>query len=156
LVEAYTQAAHRLGELVSASEPVRKGKKDPWAEELLSKLDEIEMRNGHPPISQRVREEALGISADMMEASGMVTEEVATIRLLLRNVYRRAMQGIETREYLRLLDLYGLGCVWLARLLRIGGCDNNEKLVRYLQNSIDEAIRQVNRELRGDRINNGG
>ena len=146
LVEVYSQAAHRLGDLVSTGEPAQKRKKDPWAEEMLSKLDEIEMRNGRPPISPRVREEALGISSDMLEVTGMLTEEVATIRLLLRDLNRRAMQGIEMREYLRLVDLYGLGCVRLARLLRIGGCDENERLKRYLQAGLDKAIRDVRRE----------
>jgi hypothetical protein len=147
LVEAYSQAAHRLGNLVSTSEPWRERKEDPWAEELLSKLDEIEARNGRPPVSQQMRKNALGISSDEMEARGMVTEEIATIRLLLRNVYRRAMQGIDTREYLRLVHLYGLGCVRLARLLRIGGNDENGQLERYLQSLIDKALRHLTREL---------
>lgn len=151
LTEAYSQAAQRLGSLVSAGEPVKNGKEDPWAEELLSKLDEIEMRNGRPPVSQQIRANALGLSTEAMEASGMVTEEIATIRLLLRNAYRRAMQGIETREYLRLVDLYGLGCVRLARMLKIGGCDENGRLERYLQNMIDEAIRELRREWGLDR-----
>jgi hypothetical protein len=81
----------------------------------------------------------------------MVTEEIATIRLLLRNAYRRAMQRIETREYLRLVDLYSLGCVRLARMLKIGGCDENGRLERYLQNMIDEAIRELHREWGLDR-----
>jgi hypothetical protein len=124
---------------------------DPWAEEFLSKLDEIEVREGRPPVSQQIRANALGLSTDAIEAAGMVTEEIATIRLLLRNVYRRAMQGIETREYLRLVDLYGLGCVRLGRLIKIGGCDGNGRLERYLHNMIDEAIRHLTREWGLDR-----
>jgi integrase len=146
LVEAYTQAASRLSDLMAVSEPVQKGKRNSWAEEFLQMIDEIEKKHARQPLSPQVREKALGISPDVMEATGMVTEEVATIRLLLRNAYRRAMQRIDTREYLRLVDLYGLGSVRLARLLRIGGCDENGRLERYLQNSIDEAIRQLNRE----------
>jgi integrase len=151
LMEAYSRAAHRLSDLVSADEPVRKGKKDPWAEELLSKLDEIETANGRPTVSQKARAKALGLSPEMVEARGMVTEEIATIRLLLRNAYRRVMHKIETQEYMRLVDLYSLGCVRLARMLKIGGCDEGGRLERYLQNSIDEAIRQLNREWRLDR-----
>ena len=146
LVEAYSQAAHRLGDLVSAGEPAHTWKIDTWADELLSMLDRVEAQNGRPPVSQQVREEALGISPDMVEASGIVTEEIATIRLLLCNVYSRAMQGLDMREYLPLVDLYGLGCVRLARLLKLGGCDENGRLERYLQKSIDEAIRELNRE----------
>ncbi len=107
----------------------------------------IELRNGRPPVSQEIREHALGLSPEAMEAAGMVTEEIATLRLLLRNVNRRAMQGIDTREYLRLVDLYSLGCVRLARMLKIGGCDENERLMRYLQNMIDDALRYLTLEL---------
>jgi len=146
LVEAYSQAAHRLGDLVSAREPSHTPKIDTWADELLSMLDRVEAQNGRPPVSQQVREKALGISPDMVEASGIVTEEIATIRLLLRNVYSRAMQGLDIREYLHFVDLYGIGCVRLARLLKIGGCDENGRLETYLQKSIDEAIRELNRE----------
>ncbi len=148
LVEVYSQAAQRLGFIVAKGEAMRMGKDSPWAEELLSKLDEIEIREGRPPISKQVRAKALQLSPEVKELPGMVTEEIGTIRVLLRNAYRRAMQGIETREYLRVVDLYGLGCVRLARLLRIGGWDGDDRLERYLQDSIDEAIRQVNRELR--------
>jgi hypothetical protein len=146
LVEAYSQDAQRLGDLVSAGEQAKKGKKNPWAEELLNKLDEIEVRNGRLPVSQQIRENALGSSPDLVEASRYVTEEVAATRLLLRNVYRRAMQTTDTAEYLHLVELYGRGCVRLVRLLKIGDYDENGRLERYLQNMIDEAIRHLTRE----------
>jgi integrase len=148
LVEVYSQVAHRLGVLVSVGKPLQMGKEDTWVDEMLSKLDEIQVRNGQPPISQQVRAEALGISSEEIEAAGMVTEEIATIRLLLRNVYQRAMQVIDMREYLHLVELYSRGCVRLARLHKIGGCDDDGRLKRYLQDELDEAIRQVNLELR--------
>jgi len=148
LAEAYSQAAHRLGELVCQAEPLKQGMENPWAEQFLSFVDEIEQRNGRLPISPQVREEAFGIGPDMAEASGSVTEEIATIRLLLRNAYRRAMSGIERREYLRIVDLYSLGCGRLARLLKIGGDNGNGRLERNLRKAIDEAIRQLNQEWR--------
>ena len=151
LMEAYSQAAHRLSILISASEPLEKTKEDPWAEQLLTFLDGIEVREGRPPVSQQIRANALGLSTEVVEVTGMVTEEIATIRLLLRNVYLRAMQGIETREYLRLVDLYGQGSVRLGRLIKIGGGDGNGRLERYLQNMIDEAIRYLTREWGLDR-----
>jgi site-specific recombinase XerC len=146
LLAAYSQTTHRLSGLVSARAPLKKGKKDPWAEELLSKLDEIETGEGRPPVSLQVREQALGLSPDEVDATGMVTEEIATIRLLLRNLYRRAMQGIGSHEYLRLVELYDLGCVRLARLLKIGGGDGDDRLARYLQDTIDKAIADLTRE----------
>ena len=148
LVEAYSQAANRLGDLISAAELAHKRVSDPWVEDVLRMMDEVERCAGRPPISQRVRQQALGLSSDVMDASGIVAEEIATIRLLLRNTYDRARQGVDSREYLRLVDLYGLGCVRLARLLRIGGSDEDGRLVRYIQDQMDEAIRQLHQEWR--------
>lgn len=150
-MEAYSQAAYRLGSLVSAGEPVKNVKEDPWAEQFLTFLDGIEVQEGRPPVSQEIRANALGVSSEAAGARGILTEEIATLRLLLRNVHLRAMQGIETREYMRLLDLYSLGCVRLGRLIKIGGCDGNGRLERYLQDMLDEAIRQLNQERKLDR-----
>ena len=147
LTEAYSQAAQRMGALVAAEETVETAQENPWVEEQLRRLDEIAMRQGRPPVSRQIREKVLGMPAEGVELPGTVTEEIATIRLLLRTAYRRAMQGIGTREYLRVVDLYGLGCVRLAKLLRIGGRNGNDRLERYLQEAIDEAIRRVNAEI---------
>jgi hypothetical protein len=61
------------------------------------------------------------------------------------------MQGIATREYLRVVDLYGLGCVRLNRLLRLGGGEGYDQLERYMKDCADEAIRRVHQELTGNR-----
>jgi integrase len=154
LVEAYSQAAQRLSSLVSAREQAHTRKQDNTAEEFLSRLDEIEISNGRPPISPGILEDALGWSSPGGEAFGPVTEEIATIRLLLRNVYSKACQAVDTGELSHLLNLYGLGCVRLARLLKLAGTDGSDRLERYLREGIDEAIRQVHQELCGNRKNN--
>jgi hypothetical protein len=152
LAEAYSKSAHRLGELVASDEIVRKGTKNSWAQEMLDMLDRAAINDGDPPVSPRVLEEVFGITSDGMEIKGVVAGEIATCRLLLRNVYRRAMQGVGADEYVRLVDLYGMGCVRLARLLKIGGCDGDDRLDRYLQNGIAEAIRQLHREWGRDKL----
>ena len=145
LAEAYSQAAQRLGCLVAANQPVETPKGDSWSEQVLSVIDMFEVREGRPPASPEIRKKALGLTEE--ELAGKVTEEIGTIRLLLRNAYRRAMQGIETREYLRLIDLYGLGCVRLEKLLKIsGGTSDDEKLERYLHRMIDDTIEYITKE----------
>ena len=151
LVEAYSQAAHCLGILVSAAKPAHTGEVDTWAEELLSALDRIEADHGRPPVSPAIREHALGVSSDGIEATGLVTQEVASIRLQLRNLYCWAISEVDTHQYLHLVDLYGRVCVRLARLLKLGGTDESGRLERYMQEGIDEAIRQLTREWRLDR-----
>ena len=160
LMDTYLQAAQRLAVLVSAGKSAHKVEMDTWAEEVLSIADRFAAENGSPPISPRVREEALGISPAGDEAVGVVTEEIATIRWLLRNVYKRAMQGVDNREYLILVDLYGTGCVRLARLLKLGGSDESGALVRYMRGCLDQAIREVHQEFRSgenrDQVNEPG
>lgn len=145
VMQAYSGAAQRLRELVTTKQQVQEKKEDTWAEEFLSRIDEIEVRNGRLPISQRVREDALGSEAELLVGSRLMTEEVATIRLLLRNTYRQVAEEQDMAEYLRLVDLYGAGCVRLARMLRFN-CDENDQLKRYLNGMIDEAIKEVNME----------
>lgn len=148
LVEAYLQAARRLGELVSTSKPSERDRGKGYAEEFLAFADEFERRHGRPPLSQKVREQALGLSGDELQSQGTVAEEIATVRLLLRNAYARAITVADTPEYLRIVDLYSLGCMRLARLLKIGGCDGEDGFERNIHQAIDEAIRQANQELR--------
>lgn len=145
-VEAYSQAAQRLSGLLAVDEGMKTESKDTWVEDCLKMVDGMEEREGRPPLSPQIRKEALGLSDEQMEAAGMLTEEIATLRMLLRNVYQRAQQGIETREYLRLVDLYGQGCSRLARMLRLSKCDDQGRLERYLRAAIDVAIREVNQE----------
>ncbi len=146
LVDVYSQAAHRLGQLVSSPDSLPPDKEDTWAEGLLSKLDEIEQNAGRPPVSQQMRQNALGMTSDQPEAAGIMLEEIATLRLLLGNVYQRAQQGVEMGEYLHLADLYGRGCMRLARLLKMTDGEENGRLARYLNAGIDQAIQYLTRE----------
>jgi len=150
-IEAYSQAAHRLGMLLSAGEEKRTGSEDNSAEESLRRLDEYFISEGKPPISPVVRQKALGSSSELAGAFGKLTEEIAALRLMLRNIYQHALLKSGTREYIHLINLYGLGCVRLARLLKLEAGDANQRLENYMRAAADEAIRQVHQELRGDR-----
>jgi hypothetical protein len=150
VVEAYSQAAQRLSSFVSAHEQAQTRQQDSGAEDFLSILDEIEIRNGRPPVSPGICQEASNWSSPGDEATGFLTEEIATIRLLLRNVYGKACQGVDTGELLHLLNLYGLGCMRLAKLLKLQGGDENGSLERYLNHMIDGTIRYLTREWRLD------
>lgn len=144
-LESYSQAAHRLGVLVSAGGSARK-EKDTWVEEMLAMLDGLAADQGRLPVSPQIRQEALGVSS--VDPSGFVTEEIATLRLLLRNIYSEAIQQPEVPTLPHLVNLYGLSCIQLVKLIKLDGGDENELLKRYINTAIDEAIRQVNEELR--------
>lgn len=152
LVDSYTRAASRLAELIKVAELVKEHKKDSWAYETLDDLDRIAASLGQPPCSQQIRDQAMGLSS----STGHVAVEIASIRLLLRNLYRWAMQEVNPHAYLHLVDLYGSGCVRLAKLLKLGGGDEAGDLERILSEGLAEAIREVHEELlSGWQINSG-
>ena len=144
-IEAYSQAAQRLIQLISAARSGNKGEVDTWVEENLRMLDKIAAQLGYPPVSSSIRQEALGLSAAGDDAAVPLTEEIATIRLLLRNLYTRATAACQDDELMHLLNLYGKGCIRLAKLEKLCGGEQ-DALARYLQNAIDKAIREVAQE----------
>jgi hypothetical protein len=64
---------------------------------------------------------------------------------MLRNVLGPALQTQETPETIRLVEIYGRGCIRLVRMLKKEGSDQS-RLERYLRQAIDKAIREVARE----------
>jgi hypothetical protein len=147
LVEAYSLAARRLGEVVASKAEAGDKAEDEWAEDVLRWLDELAAKAGQPPVSPKIRRDALGLDEDGVKAMGVITEEIATLRMLMRNVYRRAMEGVDNAEYVRMVDLYGAGCGRLKRLMQIEGAGDGGRLARYLRGEIDRAIRDVREEM---------
>jgi hypothetical protein len=56
-----------------------------------------------------------------------------------------ARETQEVAVYMRLVEIYGGGCVRLVRMLKKEGSDHG-RLKRYLKEGIDQAIRVVNQE----------
>jgi len=61
---------------------------------------------------------------------------------MLRNVLELALQIQETPDYMRLVEIYGSGCVRLVRMLKKEGRDRSW-LERYLEGAIELVIREV-------------
>jgi len=55
------------------------------------------------------------------------------------------LQTREVPDYVRLVEIYGSGCVRLVRMLKKEGRDHS-RLERYLQEAIDQAIREITKE----------
>jgi integrase len=141
-MEMYLLSAQRLSMLISATEKPEKPEEAAWVEQTLAKIDEMAAMLGTHGMGEAVRNEVFGTSSDGEGQAGKVAEVVATVRLMLRNIYRRAEAGVGDEEYLRLVNLYGVGCDRLKRLLAVEGNDA-ERLRRYVQESFAEAIRQL-------------
>ena len=157
LGEAYTLAAYRLGELIKAeAELAEGGKSSEWADEFLERLDRAAIERGREAVAEKMRAEAAGLGAPMMAAPGLaaaargLVEEIASIRYVLRNMFRLAIEAQEAREQIRLGEMYSSGCIRLVHLLRRERADGDQ-LERYLRDGIDEAIRKVTREWRSSR-----
>ncbi len=155
LLDAYNLAASRLGELIKAGGALESGgKSSQWAENFLAVSDEIAAEMGIEPVSDGLRSEAAGGGGPAGMASGtglsagarQPAEEIAAMRYVLRNVYRLGIEAQETGEIIHMVEVYGLGCIRLMRLLKMeqAGAGNLEA---FLRAEIDRAIHAVNIEM---------
>ena len=148
MMEAYSQAARRLGEMIAVKEDRKKEDEKAWVDEFLRVFDAAAAERGDEPISEQVRKEALEGDEELALASRRMTEEIATMRHLLRNAYRLARETQETQEYVRLVNFYGSGCVRLARMLKAEGRDGEYgRMARYIRGTIDQVIKELTVEL---------
>jgi hypothetical protein len=64
---------------------------------------------------------------------------------VLRNVLALALETQDVTEYVYFVEIYGIGCVRLVRMLKKQRGDQ-DRLQRYLQELIDAALQEVLRE----------
>lgn len=145
MVEVYTLSACRLGELLEARKKRQENRENKQAQEYIKLYDEMSRQSGGllPQLEDIKR------AAGKWEGNGSgegVEEEVATMRLILRNMYQQAEACQEVQEYVHLLDLYGKGCTRLVRVLRMEK-DGTSHVMRFFVYARDEALRQVRREM---------
>jgi hypothetical protein len=115
-------AAYRLGELIQAEKYMtERDKPDERAEHILQALDRAAERLGYEPVSESIRAEALGGDANLQAADRRLVEEIASQRYVLRNTFRLAEETQDGREYMRLAEVYGSGCVRLLKMLKAEG-----------------------------------
>jgi hypothetical protein len=112
----------------------------------LAALDRAAIKNEGKSISDQVRKEALGDEPNLEAAARRLVEEIASMRCVLRNLFRLANEAQEAREYIPLVEIYGSACVRLVRLLKIEK-GNTGQLEAFLRESIDQAIREVGEDL---------
>jgi site-specific recombinase XerD len=147
LWEAYTLAAYRLGGIMRGekeqSEHGKAGRE--WAERFLAMMDRVEIEKGNQPISEKVRREARGFKDELAVEAHSTAEEIASLRYVLRNVFRLATEAEETGEYIRLVEIYSSGCVRLMKLLRMEQPEGDQ-LAKFLQDTIQQAIKAIAEE----------
>ena len=146
LYSASTQTADRLRQMVKAEEQLGKNsEEDELVEQLLAMLDNVAIEMGEGPISEEVREMAAGSDPEMVAVSRRLTEEIASVRLVLRRAFSLAMEAHTVREQVRYTEIYGSGCVRLVNLLKAEGAAQGQ-LLNFLGKEIDAVIQEVNEE----------
>ena len=119
LSDAYTQYASRLDMLIEAEKHLQQAgqsgsQDDLWAEEFLAALDRMAAENGQELSSASLRAGALGCEPEQSLTARQMLEEIASIRLVLRNTLALADEAARSGaigEYIHLADIYGRGCL---------------------------------------------
>jgi site-specific recombinase XerD len=143
VIEATSLSAARVGDLFKAREALKREETsgEGWADAWLEDMDEVRKMQGKAPISDALRAE---YESEHPEGGGLA-HEIAVERLCLRRLFGLAVEEGEPRPAAHYTDMYGRGCIRLARLLR-DQARQGEGMEGYILESIDEAIRQVQEE----------
>jgi len=147
LGDAYTKTAARLAEMMRVEKQMAEeeaGKDD--TEELLERWDKMAISMGGEPVSEQIRAEAFGESAEMAVGARRLVEEIASIRYVLRNTFQLAMEEEDDGDYRHLVEIYSAGCARLVRLLRMEGY-KEDRVLAYIEESIEIALKDVMEEL---------
>jgi hypothetical protein len=146
LGEAYSLAAYRLGEMIKAETKLAAlGKASQWDKELLEGLDRMANLLGCEPFSEQIRKETIDGSPGPAAAARKLAEEVAGMRYVLRNAFSLAIEAQGAQEHMRYVDIYGVACVRLVHLLKIGGSGAGW-IEAQLGEAVDQALVDLNRE----------
>ena len=96
LGDSYSKAAYRLGELIRAeAELASRENTSKWGEEFLEQMDRLAHDQGWEPIGDKIRADALGGDAMLDATSRRLREEIASLRYVLRNTFKLAMERVE-------------------------------------------------------------
>jgi hypothetical protein len=79
--------------------------------------------------------------------SNSLKEEIATVRYMLRNVLARAFESEDTAEFVRLVQVYGSGCLRLVRVLKQEK-SNEDNMERYLSDLYIQKIDELAKEIK--------
>ncbi|HJW91513.1 MAG TPA: hypothetical protein VJ436_12795, partial [Anaerolineales bacterium] len=147
LGEAYSLTAYRLRVLIEAERRAaeRAGNDadgESWSDQILSMLATVAEQIGESLDREAVRRQALEGTPGLEVSNRKLEEEIAGLRLVLRNTLRLALQAEGAEAAIRLADIHGHECL---RLLRLLSQEKNEgdRLEAYLREQIDEAFREL-------------
>jgi hypothetical protein len=144
LAEAYSMAAGRLAEIIQASRSIRDtGSEDEKSlQDLRAAIERYKEQVG--PLPSHDNGQSAGGDEDPL--GGDLWEEVATLRLMLRQIDNRSGACTDDYEYLRLVNLYGLLCTRLVKLVKLEGSQAT-RIREEFNRIVDQAISQVRKDM---------
>jgi integrase len=143
VAEVHSRAAARLSEMVEAEKRLKGDEEeDEWVEKNLAMLDEMAMVYGEEPVSKSVLAAVGGSDAELGLDSRSLMEEIASVRYMLRNVLAAALGAEALADYMRMVEIYGSGCVRLVRMVKREKGDMG-RLRKYLEEAIERAVKEV-------------
>lgn len=144
LLDTHTLAASWLAELRDAEERLLKEVDvNPWVEEILQMMDRLGVYKGDPLFGEKVRAEVFGAKPELDRRA----EQIASMRCSLRRTLKLAAGAEGISDYLRLLVIYGRGCVRLKRIL-IKEAEAPSRAEEYIRQELREAIEELRQEWR--------
>lgn len=152
LARANMHLAGRLSEMTTVAAELSKQRQEQEDKEVtrfLEEIDEIALEmgtvaEGEPLPSAQFRREC----AAEERPPATLERPIATVRLWMRRAFDIAMTSGNPLEVARAVETYVTGCGRLVRLLKLAGksLGGVDRMAR-IRESIDEAIRQVGKEL---------
>lgn len=143
LAKAHMRAASRVVELVDVDQKLTQSREtNTWADEFLEALDRLAIDKWGEPVSEQARTQALMGEEGIANQLG---EEIDSVREMLKDVLELATQILEPAEYMRMVEIYGSGCLQLVRMLKKHAGAGNP-LEQLLRKEIDQAIKDWNEE----------
>jgi integrase len=147
LGEAQSMTAWRVGEMIKVEKLMGEIEESSrWVSAWLELVERFNISEGKGKFTEEERASYLaslmGVDAgEMPEGVRHVAEEVAGLRYVLRKMLKLALETEEVQEHVRLVELYGRGCLRLVKLLRMEG--SGFELVRQkISMAIDQALRE--------------
>lgn len=146
LAAAQTRAASRVAEMLKAEKQLTKDtSKDAWAEDVLAMLDRASVKMGYAPVAEAIRAAVQLKGDDLGSDPQGLSEEIASVRYMLRKMLTLAAKTKETADYVRLVEIYGSGCLRLVRMLKEAG-EDQDRLERFLRAAFEQVIHEISEE----------
>ena len=146
LSDAYFDAASRVGRILEVeNERLEDAKDEHWGEEFLVMLDEFLLEQGSPPVSEAVRREALQADPELEVLTRQTAEEIASIRYVLRNLFRVTLDAVKLKDYIRWTVLYSDGFIQMAKLIHKQPSVSG-RLEAFLTMGINQALDELMQE----------